>query len=626
MRWLVWFVLCLPLWGARYPQLSPTDVLSIVDQMLAAHVTHKTVSPSVISLATTLFIEELDPAKLYFSAEEVTHVTTRTPEQWANTAIEFYEGNFSIFHEIYESFLHAVERRKEWLAHPTPSDQKDLDPKAWALGEEGLHVRWSALHHQRDEVLAQLPTENQPKVVERLKKRELFWEEYLFAGSPPWQNGFCYSSILKAIAGALDSHTCYFTPSEASEFMIHVQQRLFGIGIQLRDDLTGFTIVKVLENGPAHQQNKLQEGDRILTIDDEPLIGMDLLDVVDLIRGEAGTGVHLTLLREIEGVTEKLDFVVERGEVIIQESRLKTEVIPFGEGMIAILRLHSFYQDPLHSACGDLQEALISLRKEHPIKGVLIDLRQNTGGVLAQAVQVAGLFITKGIVASIKNHLGHIEHLRETKGKMLYDGPLVILTSKASASAAEIVAQSLQDYGRAIVVGEQTFGKGTFQVLTLNATEHPALNPKGELKVTGGRYYTVSGKSPQLVGVTPDITIPGWLTHADMGEAFQSNPLPNDAITEHFEDDLEDIPAFQREQIRWLYSCNLQPRLKIYQRYLPILRANSEHRVRDNPFYRHFLADLATPLSAAQFALYQEADPQLQEAIAILQDLILLLK
>lgn len=625
MRWLVWICISFSLWASRYPELSPSDVVSIVDQMMTSHVTHKTMTPSVMALAAELFIDTLDPNKIYFTAEEVTQWTDRPIETWVAAITAFDKTDLTLFHEMYDFFLRCVERRKTWWVAPHRTEAKDVDLGSWARGEEGLGIRWAHLYEQRAEILSHMTQDHQLKVLDRLKRREELWEDVLFAGHKPCENGFCYSAILKSIAGALDSHTCYFTPSEASEFLIHVQQRLFGIGVQLRDDPTGFTIVKILEGGPAQRQKALQNGDRILAINGEPVLGMDLFDVVDFIRGESGTGVRLTVQRE-GNPTETMDLMIERGEVIIQESRLKTELIPFGEGVIALLRLHSFYQDPIHSAAGDIQEALLNIRKDVPIKGILIDLRQNTGGVLAQAIQVAGHFITKGIIASIKNHVGQVDHLRETKGKMLYDGPLVILTSKASASAAEIVAQSLQDYGRAIIVGEQTFGKGTFQVLTLNATEHASLNPKGELKITGGRYYTVSGKSPQLVGVTPDIEIPGWLSHTDMGESFQINPLPNDAIGEHFDDLLEDIPLSHREQVRWLYSCNLQPRLKIYQRYLSLLRENSTRRIHNNAFYRHFLLDLETPLSAEQLALYQESDPQLQEAIAILQDLILLLK
>src|SRR5262249_27228595 len=154
-----------------------------------------------------------------------------------------------------------------------------------------------------------------------------------------------------------------------------------------------------------------------------------------------------------------------------------------------------------------------------------------------------------------------IQHLREVEGKPIWEGPLTILVNRASASAAEIVAQTLQDYGRAVVVGDDhTFGKGTFQTFTLDPITNPKVNPQGEYKVTRGRYYTVSGKSPQLSGVFSDIVVPGMLSYLDIGESFSKYPLENDSIEPHFDDDLSDLSAFHRLQLGPMYRYNLQTR------------------------------------------------------------------
>ena len=159
--------------------------------------------------------------------------------------------------------------------------------------------------------------------------------------------------------------------------------------------------------------------------------------------------------------------------------------------------------------------------------------------MLSQAVGVTGLFITKGVVVGIKDHTGSIQYLRDLDGKMLWDGPLIVLVNKASASASEIVAQTLQDYGRAIVVGDKnTYGKGSFQTFTLNTSKEGSVNPEGEYKVTRGRYYTVSGKTPQLKGVEADIIVPGPLSEMELGEAFAKYPLENDSIKANYDDDL----------------------------------------------------------------------------------------
>jgi carboxyl-terminal processing protease len=274
--------------------------------------------------------------------------------------------------------------------------------------------------------------------------------------------------------------------------------------------------------------------------------------------------------------------------------------------------------------------ALEEIRKEHNLKGVILDLRQNSGGVLPQAVAVTGLFIKRGIVVSIKDNAGRIEHLRKTEAQNAWDGPLIVLTSKMSASAAEIVAQALQDYGRAIIVGDKhTYGKGTFQTLTLDALQEGKINPKGELKVTRGRYYTVSGKSPQLVGVTPDIFISGIFSEMEIGEQYTKYPLPNDSIPDHFNDTLSDLPPFQRERIAWLYHAHLQPKIDTYTKYLPILRKNAEARLAAHALYQEFIEELQQLKEDAGeehplLEFYQKADFQLAATVEIMKDLILL--
>ncbi len=252
------------------------------------------------------------------------------------------------------------------------------------------------------------------------------------------QSKIVLTYVLKAATCALDSHTNYFTPSEANQFMIQVQQRLFGIGAQLRDDLDGLSILRILENSPAQQCMKLKINDKIIAVNREPVVGMDITEAVELIRGEKGTPVHLTLLRD----GEMMEVELVRGEVVLDESRLETHLEPYGDSQIATIRLFSFYQDEKYSSAQDMRKALEQIKREHKLKGVILDLRGNAGGLLTQAVSVTGLFITKGIVVSVKDNTGKLQHLREIEGKPVWDGPLIVLVNRASASAAEIVAQN----------------------------------------------------------------------------------------------------------------------------------------------------------------------------------------
>ena len=313
---------------------------------------------------------------------------------------------------------------------------------------------------------------------------------------------------------------------------------------------------------------------------------------------------------------------------MIQEARLETKTYPFGDGVIGHISLHAFYQDPVHSSAADISEAIADIKRNSKLKGLVLDLRNNAGGFLPQAVAVTGLFITKGIVVSIKDNTGQIEHLRNIDDQMAYDGPMIVLTSKASASAAEIVAQTLQDYGRALVVGdEHTYGKGSFQTFSYDPNRSEGVNPKGEFKVTRGCYYTVSGKSPQLVGVKADVVVPSTIASLDIGESLAKYPLLNDSIEPNFDDKLLDIPFKQREQISWLYRLNLQTKIDTYTKHLDTIRKNSASRIEKDAIYQQLMAEMKKEdenIEPKFVEVVAKVDPQLQESIRVLQDLIVL--
>lgn len=628
---LLFSLACIPSWAAKYPQMSPSDVSQLMTQMTGAHAIYKKFDKELAARSLKLFIDELDPNKIYFLKSDLTQWLSPSETLLQTVVEQVQKGDFDTFKQIIQAMDRAIQRRA-LLETPIPSDQIDYDPQAfkdvqWAESELALKQRLEQLKAMQQKALLKLDETSRQKAFARVAKARALKEAEIASSSKNDQDSFLYCHFLKAFAASLDTHTSYFTPAEAAAFLVQVQQRLFGIGAQLRDDLNGFTIVKMIEGGPAERGGLLKNNDRIIAINSEPVVGLDITEAVELIRGQEGTVVNLTILRSLADTEMSLDIPVTRGEVVIQEARLSSSTIPFADGVIAVLSLHSFYQDPTHSSATDMLQEITNIRKDHKLKGIIVDLRDNSGGVLPQAIAVTGLFITKGIVASIKDNFGQVEHLREVDGKMAYDGPLMILTSKASASAAEIVAQSLQDYGRAIIVGDEyTFGKGSFQTFSLDGIQAQKINPKGEMKVTRGRYYTVSGKSPQLVGVKPDIVIPGFLAHSKIGEQHNLYPLPSDALSENFQDDLADIPPVQRDQISWLYRFNLQPKMRMYSRFIPQLQENAKKRLASNLAYQKFLEDLKNEkFEEGHFELYLKSDLQLQESVNVMKDLILLL-
>lgn len=614
---------------SRMPEISPRDTKTKIDEVLRQHASYKSFTPELTKRVFQNYLDELDPTKTYFLDSEIGTWINPSDEVLQQALRGFKTTDYSVFHEIHAVFLKAIERRNrienEIVQADLPVGVKSEEFKdlAWASSYDDLKTRIERIKALQLEAADKMGEESRDRFIQRLQKRRLNRETELSGQTAEEQSKIILTYVLKAATSALDSHTNYFTPNEANQFMIQVQQRLFGIGAQLRDDLDGLTIMRILENSPAQQSMKLKINDKIIAVNREPIVGMDITEAVELIRGEQGTLVHLTFLRD----GEMMEIELLRGEVLLEESRLETQLEPYGDGQIAILRLFSFYQDQKYSSAQDMRKALEQIKKEHKLKGVIVDLRGNAGGLLTQAVSVTGLFITKGIVVSVKDNTGKLQHLREVDGNPVWDGPLIVLVDRGSASAAEIVAQTLQDYGRAVIVGdEHTFGKGSFQTFTLDPIHDPKVNPQGEFKVTRGRYYTVSGKSPQLEGVHSDITVPGLLSQIDIGEKFAKFPLENDEIDAHFDDDLSDLSAFNRIRLGSSYRSNLQPRLYTYARYLDTLKRNSKLRIEGNKNYQSFLSELEKKnFDSPEIDLFGKSDLQYAEALNIMKDLLYLL-
>lgn len=625
---------------AKLPEIAPQDIIDQMQLIMKAHAEHKELNPQLLQRALTNYLEELDPSKTYFIEEDI-HQWLYPSDQLLDQILSDYRHKkFDVFFEIQNKLVDVIPRRhqldEKTLAQELPkhvSLQEFKDMK-WAANLEQLFERLIKIRALQVESSSKLTDDIKEKALQRLAKKQLKYEEEVLAQDNVQRERFVLTHTLKALAASLDSHTVYFTPDEALQFMINVQQRLFGIGAQLRDDINGFSIVKIVEGGPAANSKELKVKDRIIAVNGEPVVGMDIGDAVELIRGEENTSVMLTVIREVsdEGKSkeEKLDITIRRGAVVLKETRYTTSYEPFGDGVIAYLRLHSFYQDTDSSSAEDLSREIYKIKQEQAVKGVLLDLRSNSGGMLSQAVSVSGLFISKGVVVSIKDDEGHIQHLRHLDSKIVWDGPLIILVNRASASASEIVAQTLQDYGRALVVGDKnTFGKGSFQTFTLNGEKNSDINPKGEFKVTRGRYYTVSGKTPQLNGVQTDILVPGIFSEAEIGESYGKYPLENDTIPPAFNDDLSDISFLQRERIRILYKFDLQKPLHIYDPYLALLKKNSEYRIGHDKNYQGFLKEIHKKSEDVDFENPEEFgqnDLQLQESYNIMKDLILMMQ
>ena len=359
-----------------------------------------------------------------------------------------------------------------------------------------------------------------------------------------------FETFMNAYAHTLDPHSSYFSPRNSEEYRIAMSLSYTGIGASLVTDDDFVKVQNVIAGGPAFIDGTLQPEDRITAVGQGDsgelvdVVGWRLDDVVDLIRGKNGTTVRLAILPEgaLPGSEEIL--ALQRGKVSLEEqaAQKKTLTIP-REGRdwkIGVIEVPSFYRDyeaqqrgekDYRSTYRDVQRLIAELEEEG-IDGLVMDLRDNGGGHLAEATALSGLFINSGPLVQLRDTHGNIDKLRDPVPLVAYAGPLTVLVNRFSASASEIFAAAIQDYERGVVVGQQTFGKGSVQNLyTLDQYEKPPRGESfGQLTLTIGKYYRVTGGSTQHRGVMPDISLPSRIDASLVGESTRDSALPWDQI------------------------------------------------------------------------------------------------
>lgn len=393
---------------------------------------------------------------------------------------------------------------------------------------------------------------------------------------------------LNALAHAYDPHSDYFSAPRAQDFSIGMNLSLFGIGAQLREDDGYCTVFSLVPGGPAAKSKQLNEKDRIVAVaqGDQPpvdVVDMDLEKVVQLVRGPKNTEVRLTVSPATDRTARKVVPLV-RDEIKLEDAEAKAKLIEFPDGKrIGIIDLPSFYAPVGDGMSGNQGHVtpkftsvdvakLVKRLKQEKVSGIIIDLRSNPGGSLEEAIRFTGLFIKDGPVVQARIPDGQVAVESDPDPTELYSGPLVVMINRFSASASEIAAAALQDYGRAIVVGDiSTHGKGTVQNLNLLKQFMPGVtNDPGTLKMTIRKFYRVSGASTQLKGVVPDIVLPDMLNYSDqIGESSLENPLPWDTIK----------PANYEK-------------FNLVQPFLPELKNRSDERIATNQDFRYVKQDI----------------------------------
>ena len=641
-RWLFLFVFSLFCQGATasQPLLKSGDVRKSMEGMFHYHVEYKELLPLLVKRSFKVYIDQFDMEKMYLLQSEVQPFLELTEGQVARIVNNYQRDDLSEFISLNQTLQRAVVRARTWreeierqlILNATSSDRSSAESYLqFAITEDQLKERIRA---QLVRFLYAEKRAGQPWTPEVRAKIFSLWERrfqrvensYMDSKTRGEAEHNLSMHILKAMARSLDAHTAYFSPDEAAEMRASLEKQFEGVGVILREGIEGIEVVDLIKGGPAQKSGKIQVGDLLVEIDGTSLSGMAYDEVLALMKGNGRKELNLGLKRTPpKGEQELVRVALIREKITLQEERVQYTSEPHADGIIGKINLPSFYESGLDSGCEkDMREAIKELKKGPKLLGLIIDMRENSGGFLNQAVKVAGLFITRGVVVISKYAQGEVKYLRDIDGRIYFNGPLLILTSKASASAAEIVAQALQDYGTALIVGdERTYGKGTIQYQTVTDEEAKAF-----FKVTVGRYYTVSGRSTQIEGVQANIVVPTEFSFYNIGERFLQYPLTSDQISAAYIDPLTDIDQINRAWFQKNYLPYVQKQELLWQRLLPSLVQNSSYRLKRDPNFALFLDGMQRTKegNSKEKTNWGVEDLQMGEAVAIMKDMILLEK
>lgn len=641
-------------YAAEEELLDFKDVHRIMDEMLGQHVDKNKITGEVLQNSMKLYVDEFDPDRIYLLDKEVQEATTLDPKQLAADLKEYDNSDFSDYMKLNQMIQSSIQRareiRSEFLRNPDIFfQQASQQPKIESEEEEDAKRSFaesvSELRDRiRDEIALFVHKErkrygdnsvlaNREKTLAAFDKYLIHREnQYMFQndqGAPlptAEQKNLLVMHILKALSKSLDSHSSFLDSEEAYDMKIRLEKGFHGIGVVLDRKPEGIVISRLIPGGPAERSGLVKVDDRVVKINGENVEDYSLEELINKLRDETKQTVFLVLKRAAEpgsAVSEKTIPVTLKRELIsMDEGRVDVAKEPFEDGILGIITLHAFYQGENGvTSEKDMRQAIKELKKAGNLKGIIVDLRENSGGFLNQAVKVAGLFITSGVVVVSKYSNGEEHFYRDMDGKTSFDGPIIVLTSKATASAAEIVAQALQDYGVAVIVGdERTYGKGTIQSQTVTDGGNAA-----HFKVTVGKYYTVSGKTPQVRGVLADVVVPSHYSREHIGEEYLQRPIEADTIVPSYKDDLVDVEQNLKPWYLRYYMPTLQSKETNLVEIIPILKEKSKQRLAVNREFQVALNETGGRFgysSSDQEGEAERPDYQLKEAINILKDMI----
>lgn len=533
------------------------------DQLSRNHYSQKPIDDALSLAAFDLYLKQLDFQKRFLLAKDVARLrvyAVRIDDEINRGMIELPTVGAGIMEKRIDQVRTMVREILAGDFNFSREESLETDPEKleYSQNADGLSERWRKvlkfqvlsryLNLLEDEGLpAEKPAADVAALLEKARDKVLKRNEDLFSRMSQETEQDHYDRYFNAVTRAFDPHTNYLPPRQKEDFDINMRGSLEGIGATLREEDGYIKVVQIIPGSAASRQGQLHAEDIILAVaqgDGEPVDITDtrIRDAVSVIRGKKGTEVRLTV-KKADGT--RLIIPIVRDVVQIEESFVKSTTLADDASghTFGYIKIPAFYRDFEKTKNGgsgrnstdDVRSALRTL-KAQGIDALVLDLRNNGGGALTDAVAITGLFIKTGPVVQVKNGNESTQVLADRDPKVEYDGPVVVLVNQFSASASEIVAGALQDYGRAIVMGgKHTHGKGTVQAMIDLDRNNPLPNmqryrPLGALKVTIQKFYRVSGDSTQYRGVVPDIVLPDRLQHLKSGEQYIDYSLPWDTV------------------------------------------------------------------------------------------------
>jgi len=544
--------------------------------LLRLHLTQHSMDHAFMKRMLKEYVKRLDPSRTIYNQEEVDAMLKKTPEELADISLSIKEGNLKYFSdwiaEYKAKFLLRDDEFFKGLKDRKADVMKKITREEIEANKDDHHPKSDEERRNRLLLLARSNFEfyrtYQPeedafelalKTLERLREKKLKLDPEVDTAR----------EVMKAFMSALDPHSEYMDAEETEEFRNSMARSFSGIGVQIRACLAGAQIVEVIKNFPAWKNGEFEADDQIIAVDDFVLSGLPLDQVVKRIKGPKGTEVKITLrkgLKDGEKEQRIVNVKIVRDTIELADIRVMGKTFDTEAGRVGYVAVENFYE----GVSGDVKDRIKGMEKEKPLAGLILDLRNNGGGYLEEAIRLGGLFIGSGpIVAERDSAKKKPQWRNDPDLETVYDGPLVVLVNQFSASASEIVAGSLKDYGRAVVVGPtQTHGKGTVQkIIDLGLVKMP-----GAIRITVQQYFLAGGDSVQLNGVQPDILIPGSKLREDWLERAQDGAIPYARVDSGIPADHPDFAQFS----------------PLKQRHLARLAEISKQRVAENKAFDAF--------------------------------------